>query len=72
MSALPPVQVWIVNGQLLTNRPDVFAGAFAMPEAAPVDGLTRVSHRAKEMPKKGLAGADYEGERYRKGGDPQC
>lgn len=38
------IQVWIVNGQLLTNRPHVFVKNFDLPKTAPVDGLTRVSH----------------------------
>lgn len=46
---LPPVKVWIEDGRLLTNRPDVFANQFEIPDATPVDGLTRVSYRTKEI-----------------------
>lgn len=42
------VEIHIVDGQLLTNRPDVFAKNFEIPETAPVDGLTRVSQQTKE------------------------
>lgn len=49
MSGLPPVKVWIENGQLLTNRPDVFSRQFEMPQAASVDGLSRVSHKTKDI-----------------------
>ena len=53
MSNQPKIQVWIIDGQLLTNRPRVFARNFDLPKTAPVDGLTRVSHRlAKLRPKE--------------------
>lgn len=47
MSIKPKVEIHIVNGRLLTNRPEVFAKNFEFPETAPVDGLTRVSPEAE-------------------------
>ena len=43
------VQIWIINGQLLTNRPNAFAKSFDLPRTGSVDGLTRVSHRLAKM-----------------------
>lgn len=49
MSNPSRIQTWIVDGQLLTNRPKAFAKNFELPKAAPVDGLTRVSQKFGKM-----------------------
>lgn len=48
MSKLPPVEIWIEDGRLLTNRPDVFAKQFDLPDTVPVDGIQRVSYPLTE------------------------
>jgi len=47
-----PVKVWIVDGQLLTNRPDVFENQFELPETASVDGMSRVSQRIEDIKRR--------------------
>lgn len=45
-----PVEIHIVNGCLLTNRPEVFSKNFEFPATSSVDGLTRVSPNCKPKP----------------------